>query len=98
MWPDVQFSCTDNGWTWPGVAQCLSLLAPRLAPRNPANVHPGVAKREPVSSGASTSLRHLGNQARNYPRPKAATPAAWDRAYLERGRPESAGLRHMIDD
>ena len=60
MWPDVPSSCTETGWTWPGVARCLSPLAPRLAPRNPANVHPGAPKREPVSSGASAPLRHLG--------------------------------------
>ena len=34
VWPDVAFSCTDSGWTWPGVAQYLPTLAPRLAPRN----------------------------------------------------------------
>ena len=33
-------------------------------------------------------LRHLGNEARNYPRPKAATPAG--PAYLEHGCPGSA--------
>jgi glyoxylase-like metal-dependent hydrolase (beta-lactamase superfamily II) len=33
VWPDVAFSCTDSGWTWPGVAQCLPTLAPRLAPQ-----------------------------------------------------------------
>ena len=33
-WPDVPFSCSDYGWTWPGVAQCLRSLAPRLAPRD----------------------------------------------------------------
>ena len=38
VWPDVASSCTDNGWTWPDVAQYLSPLAPQLAPRNPANV------------------------------------------------------------
>jgi hypothetical protein len=78
MWPDKLFSCTDTGWTWPGVAQYLSPLAPRLAPRNPANVHPDTPTGGSGSSGASASLgqlRHLGNQARDYPRPKAATPA-----------------------
>ena len=33
-WPDVPFTCTNSGRTWPGVAQHLSLLAPRLAPQN----------------------------------------------------------------
>ena len=28
----MAFSCTDSGWTWPGVAQYLPMLAPRLAP------------------------------------------------------------------
>jgi len=37
--PDVLFSCTDTGWTWLGVAWYLSLLAPRLAPRD-LGAHP----------------------------------------------------------
>jgi hypothetical protein len=47
VWPDVPSSCTDNGWTWPGVAQYLSPLAPQLAPRNPANVYPGAPTCRP---------------------------------------------------
>ena len=34
MSPDVAFSCTGSGWTWPGAAQYLPLLAPCLAPQN----------------------------------------------------------------
>lgn len=33
-WPDVAFTCTDNRWTWPGVARCRPSLAPNLAPRD----------------------------------------------------------------
>ena len=76
VWPDVASSCTDTGWTWPDVAQYLSPLAPQLAPRHPANLHPDTPKCGPVSSGRlrlAGQLRHLGNQARDYPRPKAAT-------------------------
>ena len=58
MWPDVPSSCTDTGWTWPGVAQYLSPLAPQLAPRNPANVRPGAPRYGPVPSGVSASLDH----------------------------------------
>jgi len=50
VWPDVAFSCTDSGWTWPGVAQYLPLLAPRLAPQNLiscANVRPDRAQYRP---------------------------------------------------
>src|SRR5262249_58499673 len=50
----------------------------QLAPRNLANVHPDTPKCGPVSSGASASLgqlRDLGNRARDYRRPKSATPA-----------------------
>jgi hypothetical protein len=78
--PDRLFSCTDTGWKWPGVAQYLSPLAPQLAPRNPANFHPGAPKREPVSSGAPASLANCdiwATQARDYPRPKAATPGRY---------------------
>jgi len=91
MWPDKLFSCTDTGWTWPGVAQYLSPLAPRLAPRNPANVHPDTPKCGPVSSGASASLASCDTWAtklvtirdpRRQPRPGPA--------YLEHGRPGSA--------
>jgi len=32
--PDVPFSCSRNGWKWPGVARYLSSLAPSLAPRS----------------------------------------------------------------
>jgi len=54
VWPDVAFSCTDSGWTWPGVAQYLSLLAPRLAPRDLvsfANADFHSANQPPVRSG-----------------------------------------------
>ena len=76
VWPDRLFSCTDTGWTWPGVAQHMSPLAPQLAPRSPANVHPGTPRCGPMSSGDSASLANCdtGSQARDYPRPKAATP------------------------
>jgi hypothetical protein len=30
----VPFTCTNSGQTWPGVAQHLSLSAPRMAPQN----------------------------------------------------------------
>jgi hypothetical protein len=33
-WPDVPFTCTDNRWSWPGVARYLPALAPHLAPRH----------------------------------------------------------------
>ena len=33
-WPDAAFTCTDNRWTWPGVARCRPSLAPNLAPRD----------------------------------------------------------------
>jgi hypothetical protein len=33
-WPDVVPSCTDSRWLWPGMASCLPVLAPRLAPPN----------------------------------------------------------------
>jgi N-acetylglutamate synthase-like GNAT family acetyltransferase len=33
VWPDVPFTCTDNRWSWPGVARYLSALAPHLACR-----------------------------------------------------------------
>ena len=49
MQPDVPSSCTDTGWTWPGIAQYLSPLAPQLAPRHPANVHPDTPKYGPLS-------------------------------------------------
>jgi hypothetical protein len=52
----------------------------------------GCAKVRAVSSGASASLgqlRYLGNQARDYPRPKAATPGRGP-AYLEHDRPGAA--------
>lgn len=48
MQPDALSSCTDAGWEWPGVALYLSLLAPQLAPHNPANVHPGTKVRARV--------------------------------------------------
>jgi hypothetical protein len=32
--PDVASTCTDNRWTWPGVARCRPSLAPNLAPRD----------------------------------------------------------------
>src|SRR5438552_1269076 len=50
VWPDVAFSCTDSGWTWPGVAQYLPTLAPHLAPRNLvsfANVWPDRTQYRP---------------------------------------------------
>ena len=34
MSPYGAFNCSDGSWTSPGVAQSLSLLAPRLAPRD----------------------------------------------------------------
>jgi len=89
VWPDRLFSCTDTGWTWPGVAQYLPPLAPRLAPHNPANLRPGAPRCGPVSSGASASrarLRHPGNQARDCPRPKVATPGR-DRPTLSTAAP-----------
>jgi hypothetical protein len=46
----VAFSCTDSGWTWPGVAQYLPMLAPHLAPRNLvsfANVRPDRTQYRP---------------------------------------------------
>jgi len=61
MQPDGPSSCIDPGWEWPGVAQYLSLLAPQLAPRDPANVYPSAPKYGPMSGGASASagqLRH----------------------------------------
>jgi hypothetical protein len=33
-WSDVQFRWSNDGWMWPGVAQCLWSLAPSLAPRD----------------------------------------------------------------
>jgi hypothetical protein len=36
--PDVPFTCSDSGWTWPSVASYLALLAPNLAPRNLVSV------------------------------------------------------------
>ena len=63
MWPDRLFSCTDTGWTWPGVAQYLPPLAPQLAPRHPANVHPGAPRCGPVSSGDSASLANCHTRA-----------------------------------
>ena len=50
MSPDVAFSCTGSGWTWPGAAQYLPLLAPCLAPQNLisfANVRPDRAQYRP---------------------------------------------------
>jgi len=34
MSPCGAFNCSDGSWKSPGVAQSLSLLAPRLAPRD----------------------------------------------------------------
>src|SRR5262249_44166563 len=92
MWPDRLFSCTDTGWTWPGVAQYLPplapQLAPQLAPRNPANVHPGAQSAGPVEWRLSFTgrLRHLGNQARDYPRPYGGNPGR-DRPTLSTAAP-----------
>jgi hypothetical protein len=92
MWPDAPSSSTDTGWTWPGVAQYLSPLAPQLAPRRPASVHPAAPKwGVEWRLSFAGQLRQLGNQARDYPRPKAATPP--DRAYLEHGRPRARRRR-----
>src|SRR5262249_56683351 len=90
MQPDVPSSCTDTGWTWPGVAQYLSPLAPRLAPRNPANVRPSAPRYGPVSSGASASLARCDTRATKLvtirdPRRQPLGPA-----YLEHGRPRPA--------
>ena len=52
MSPDVPFSCTDTGWTWPGVAQSLASLAPQLAPL------PAPARRRPDHS--LSNCRGLG--------------------------------------
>ena len=91
VWPDRLFSCTDTGWTWPGVAQHMSPLAPQLAPRNPANVHR--VRRGAGPCRVATQLRWLancdtGSQARDYPRPKAAT-RGWDRPTLSTAAPVS---------
>src|SRR5215469_15212855 len=85
MQPDAPSTCTDTGWTWPGVAQYLSPVAPQLAPRNPANVHPDTSKCRAVGWRLSFDgqLRYLGTKLvtirgpRRHPRPGPA--------YLEHG-------------
>jgi len=32
VWPGRPLTIHDRGWTWPGMAWCLWLLAPLLAP------------------------------------------------------------------
>src|SRR5215472_4855862 len=91
MWPDVPFSCTDTGWTWPGVAQCLSLLAPPLAPRFPANVHPGAPSAGPCRVAPQLrlgQLRQRGNQARELSATQDDNPEPGP-AHVEHGRPGS---------
>src|SRR5262249_62001503 len=51
--PDVLFSCTDNRWAWPSVAWHLSLLAPRLAPRDPVSLAHVRRLRPPLISPAT---------------------------------------------
>jgi hypothetical protein len=78
MLPDAPSSCTDTGWTWPGVAQYLPPLAPQLAPHNPANAHPDTPTCEPASSGDSASPANGDTRATKLATirgPRAATPA-----------------------
>jgi hypothetical protein len=91
MQPDAPSSCTDTGWTWPGVARYLSPLAPQLAPRKAANLHPDTPKVQARVECASASLASCDTWAtklvtirdpRRQPRPGPA--------YLEHGRPGSA--------
>jgi hypothetical protein len=59
-WPDVRLSCTDNRWAWHGVAWHLSLLAPRLAPRDLVSLAHVRRLRPPLSGPATARSRgHL---------------------------------------
>ena len=73
MSPDVPFCCSENGWTWPGVASCLWSLAPSLAPTIVSNAN--VRRARSRHRCLRASPRQRSSRPRHRPAPRDGVPA-----------------------
>jgi hypothetical protein len=95
MSPYGAFNCSDCSWKAPGVAQSLSLLAPRLAPRDLVNFA-NVRVDENSIDGALERWRSVCANQRRGPELVCPRRAVRGRCRVAPGQPETGNVKNTM--